>query len=75
MAKRLVPQMDELTVNGVAAQEDGRLRVDLEVGAGGVRGAHAAVVEAGAVRLALDQIVRIEGPLRRALLEGDLQSE
>jgi len=60
-------------VDRVAAQEDRRLRVDLEVGASSVGDAEAAVVEAGTVRLALQQLVRTEAPLRRAVYELDLK--
>jgi hypothetical protein len=35
--------------------------------------AEAAVVEAGTVRLALQQLVRTEAPLRRAVYELDLK--
>jgi len=41
---------------------------DLEVAAGGVRGAHAAVVVARAVGLALAQVIRIELVVRDAVL-------
>ena len=66
---------DGRDVDRVATQEDRRLWVNLQVGTSGVGDAEAAVVEAGAVCLALQQLVGAEYPLRLALIELDLWSD